>query len=469
MSHKKVPRVDPRVHHHVGHAVHEELQAIISLLRFMWPLVLLFFVGLAVLLYVERPLPPSHLRIATGQPNSSLEALGKQYADYFQKNNIALELVSSAGALENMELLKQGKVDAAFTLGGMTAGIDFPNLRTLGSVEYQPFWLFYRGELNRDPNPTEFFKSHTFSINITGSGTRYMAEKILGLHGIDVNKNAKLISMSSPDSVEALLSGKIDGVFLTAGVESKTIQNILSNPNINIFDFPVADAYTKRLKFLDVINLPHGAFDLIKVIPPTDIKMVANTTNILVNKNLHPSIQYLFLKTTHKLDHASKTFFNRPGGFPANTISDVPLSDIADRFYTKGMPALHGYVPFWVSSFFDQIWLLLFAAFAIGYPLMKLVPNQRKLYASLCITDCYEALTEIDHRLMNLVNAEDLKKIKEDFLALEHEVNHLWIPSNFHSDFYTLKNSIEIVRSRLMRIQKHLADSPPAPKSETPH
>lgn len=451
MPHQHKPRVNPNVRAHFEHAVHQEIQAISSFMKFMWPLVLLFLIGIVTLVYIARPLPPTRIKIATGQANSSLEKLGKEYEAFFEKKNVDLELVPSAGALENLELLKQGKVDAAFTLGGMSVGADAPDIRTLGSVEYQPFWLFYRGQFDDEKNILDFLKNHMFSINIPGSGTRYMAEKIFRLHGISTENNEKLLSLSSPESVDALLNGKIDGVFLTASVDSQTIEKILQNPSIRIFDFSMSDAYTKKLKFLETIHLPKGSFDLVKFKPEQDVKMVATTTDILINKNLHPGIQYLFLHTAYKLDHTSKSFFNRSGGFPAYTISQIPLSDTADRYYTKGMPALYGYVPFWVSSFFDQIWLLALAGFAIVYPLFKIIPNLRKLYVSFCLVDCYEELTDIDNRLMKPLDSDQFHHLLEEFDKLEHKINHLWIPSNAQADFYILKNSVEVVRSRLIR------------------
>jgi TRAP-type uncharacterized transport system substrate-binding protein len=219
LDHKK-PDVNPQIFTHVMHAIHEEWQAFLSLLRFQWPLVLLFVCGVAAVLYLVRPLPPTVVRIATGQPHSSLEVLGKQYAGIFEKNGIQLELVPTAGAFENVELLKQGKVDAAFTLGGMVLEADAQGIVSLGSVEYQPFWMFYRGAQYDGSNPTAFFKGKSFSINIPGSGTRNLTEKILTLHGIPILENKHLLSMSSADSVEAMLSGKIDGVFLVAGIEN---------------------------------------------------------------------------------------------------------------------------------------------------------------------------------------------------------------------------------------------------------
>lgn len=425
----------------------------------MWPFVLLVLFGLVLFIYLAKPFPPTHVRLAAGQPGSSLEAIGKQYAEYFKKHGVELELVTTAGAFNNLELLKQGKVDVAFSLGGIAVGKDAGQIETIGSIEYEPFWLFYRSDSYKEGiSASDFFRSKNFSVNIPGSGTRHLAEKILALHGIDVNKSDNMHTLSSSESVAALRSGKIDGVFLTAGIDSKTITGLLAVPDVRIFDFSAAGAYVKRLKYLELLNLPHGAIELESIVPKQDVQMVATTTTILINHSLHPAIQHLFLNTARKIDHMGKTFFTRPGGFPAYTERDVPLSDIAEHFYDKGPPALEGRVPYWLASFFDQIWFMLFAAFAIGYPLVKILPNTRSLYTSFCMTDCFDDLTEIDHELMKPLTSEEFKIVLINFDLLEKRINELWVPMKLQGEFYNLKNSVEIVRNRTIRVKEKLRE-----------
>ena len=455
MDHKR-PDVNPQIPAHIKHAIHEEWLAILSLLRFHWPVVLLFLVGVSVLMYVVRPLPPFHLKLATGQPNSSLEALGKKYADYFEKNGVRLELISTAGAYENTELLKQGKVDAAFSLGGNVVDKDSPNVVSLGSVEYQPFWMFYRGAEYDGTNPSKFFENKVFSVNIPGSGTRHLTEKIISMHGIKIEDSKNLISLSSGESVEALLSRKIDGVFLVAGIESNTIQKIVADPSIHIFSFPVAEAYAKRLKYLDVLQLPRGSFDLVRVVPSQNTQLVATTTTILADRNLHPAIQHLFLNSARKIDDSGQAFFTRSGGFPAYIARDFPISAVAERYYAKGPPALDGYVSFWIASFFDQIWFILFAVFAIGYPMTKIFPNYRALYAKLCMADCFEELTKVDVNLVRVSTREEFQDKLDKFDSIENRINHLWVPSGLRDDFYNLKNAVEIVRLKTERLKENL-------------
>lgn len=455
MNHNK-PNENPQLLVHVIHAAHDEWLAFLSLLRYQWPLVLLFVCGVAAVMIQLRPLPPTVVRIATGQPQSSLELLGKQYASNFEKNGIQLELVTTAGAFANLELLKQGKVDAAFSLGGMVMEADAQGIVSLGSVEYQPLWLFYRGPQYDGSNPTAFLKGKTFSINIPGSGTRNLTEKILTLHGIPILDNKHLLSMSSADSVEAMLSGKIDGIFLVAGIESKTIQRLIAAPQTHVFSFGNAQAYAKYMKFLEIQTLPRGAFSLVNDTPSQDTQLVATTTSILTTAALHPAIQHLFLSTAKKIDSQKQSFFNRPSGFPAPISRSVPLSSVADRYYTDGAPALEPYAPFWLASFLDKIWFVLLATIAIVYPLLKVLPSYRSFYAHLCMSDSFDALRKVDDESTNASSLAELKAKLEQFDLVEQRINRLWIPSAARSDYYNLKNAVEITRLKTERMKERL-------------
>lgn len=439
------------------HAVHDEW---LSMLKFQWPLVVLFVVGLLVLVFVTRPFAPTRLKLATGQANSSLDALGKKYAEEFKRHGVTLDLVNTAGAFENIELLKKLKVDAAFSLGGTVEASEVPEIVTLGSVEYQPFWLFYRGSAYDGINPSKFFAKKYFSVNIPGSGTRHLTEKLLNLHGIKIEGNQHMLSMPSGDSADALLAGKIDGVFLVAGIESKTIQRIVKSPDIKIFNFSMAEAYARRLKFLEIVNLPRGSIELTDDVPIENIQLVETTTTLIAEDDLHPAIQHLFLSTARKFNDAGQGFFRRTGGFPALIEQGLPTSSVAERYYSKGAPALEGYLPFWLSSLFDRIWFILFAAFAIGYPLSQLFPNYRLVYANLCMADCYDKLRAVDQKLIGTATFADLEANRAEFLELEERINQLWISNGHNGDFFNIKNAVEIVRGRVQRLAEQFKASP---------
>lgn len=426
----------------------EEILAGISLLRLTWPLTVVILMGLGALVYFVRPFPPSSIRIAIGQPNSSLHALGQDYAEYFKKHGVSLQMVHTSGASENLQLLREHKVDVAFSLSGTDHPRPTDTIETLGSVEHQPFWLFYRGKENHAQNPTQFFDSLRLSINLPGSGTYHLSEKILQLHHIPTQDNPHLHTLNSKDSVEALQAGRLDGMFLTAGIESSAIQALMAIPDIHIFHFATAEAYTNHLRYLQTITLPYGALDVSRPLPAHPVQMVAATTTILVDQRVHPAIQQLFILTAKKLHASSDKFLSRQGGFPANTEHDWPLSPVADRFYSKGAPLLDGYVPYWVASLFDQVWFLIFALFAFLYPLIKSIPNHRAMYTQLQIANYSEEIERIDSKIQH-TPLQTTTELLELLKSIEDRILDTWIPHSHKPEFIKILESVQRIRSTI--------------------
>jgi uncharacterized protein len=445
------PQIDPQIGKHVRHAIHQEYLALVSLVKFQWPVVVLLLVGILVLIYVVRPFAPLHIKMAVGQPNSSLKALGNKYAEFFKMNGVTLELIHTAGTFENVEFLKKRKADAGFSLGGSSEPDENYNLISLGSIEYQPLWLFYKGDEPDNSKPNAFFENKTFSINIPGSGTRYLTEKILSMHGIKSDNNKRLVSLPSVEGVDALIAGKIDAMFLVAGIGSRSVQRLIEAPGIRIFNFPFVDAYAKRLKHLEMVTVPRGSLNIVRDVPDHNIQMAATTIAIMANEDLHPAIQYLFINAARHIDADGQSFFNRPGGFPVYLDKSVPASKVALRYYEKGPPALDGYVPFWVVSFFDRIWFVLFAILAIGYPVKSLLPNYRIIYAKMCITDCFDELASLEQHLLRTCTLHDWHLLFKQFSFLEKRSDQLWVPKGQLELLFSLKFSIEQVRKKIAK------------------
>jgi hypothetical protein len=319
----------------------------------------------------------------------------------------------------------------------------------------QPLWLFYRGVDLGSANPSDFFADKTFSINIPGSGTRQTSEKILALHGIATQNNPRMLSLATGESVDALIAGKLDGVFIVAGIEAQGVQRMAAEKDLRIYDFPFARAYGERLKNLDAVMLPRGSFDVMRDIPNRDTHMAAANTTILTRADLHPALAFLFLKGAQKIDHERLTFFERPGGFPARAEPGVLMHAEAQRFYDKGDPLLFSHLPFWLANFVDRIWFALFAAFAIIYPLFKILPAYRSRYAELCMKNYLDDMAQFEAEFIRS-SLQDWPAQVARFKALEHEATQLWIPSGDHRAWFSLKDVIDQVRRRMGEYKNQL-------------
>ena len=105
--------------------------------------------NLAALYVIYRlvdPLPPRHLAIAAGIAGSGYDNFAKQYARILARYGVALEIRNAAGAVEDLDLLRDpsSRVQAALTTFGVTLPDDANALYSLGGVFDAAIYIFYR-------------------------------------------------------------------------------------------------------------------------------------------------------------------------------------------------------------------------------------------------------------------------------------------------------------------------------------
>lgn len=447
----KNSQVPPKASRDYREIAIEEFLAFWSFLRHNWYFVLPALLIIALLIYIVRPLPPKQLRLATGQPNSTFQVIGEQYRSFFAKQGVDLALVPTKGAQENIELLRNGAVDAVFSQGGLKIDDPEDTIRSLGSISLQPLWLFYRGEeVATSENLKQFLVNRRTSLNLPGSGTRLLTDTILKLHKIDP-EDSHYVSLSTRKSIDALKASKIDAMFLVAGVESKNLHELLAIPGIHAFNFDLADAYTKRLRYLDEVNLPKGALEFEPISPIKNVSMVATSVVLLATNQLHPAHQLLFLEAASEFDNYRIAVFNRETRFPAYTDQSVPESEFAERYYKRGSPLLWGHAPFWVVSLFDEIWFYVIAAGAVLIPLISFAPSYRKSHAEASIEECYTELRLIEVHLIDASKKEDLVELQSETNSLKERIWRLWVPTGNRPAYYDLKNALILVQEEISK------------------
>src|SRR4029077_18293350 len=115
-------------HDQPSRPLHRESNAARAQLK-MWPrlslviLVMSAVIVCAALYVIYRlvdPLPPRHLVIAAGMPGSGYENIAKRYGKILARHGVELEIRNSAGAVEDLDLLRDqaSGVQAALTTFG---------------------------------------------------------------------------------------------------------------------------------------------------------------------------------------------------------------------------------------------------------------------------------------------------------------------------------------------------------------
>lgn len=419
------------------------------------------FVGLAAVLLLLaywwlNPTPPKHVVLATGVEQGAYSKFAERYAEALAKHGIRVELRATQGAAENLALLRDpsAQVDLAFVQGGADAASARENdvddgLISLGSMFYEPVWLFYRGDsaqrLLKAPKLEHLSQLGGWRVNIgaPGSGVPNLAQRLLEANRIDP-AGITLLQQPVTPAVVDLLEGKLDAIVLASAPESLMVQMLLQTPGVQLFDFVQAEAYTRRLGFLSAVTLPRGVVDLANDLPPADVHMVAPTATLVARESLHPALAQLFVQAAQQV-HGETGWFQRKGDFPNARDGEREISPEAQRFYRSGVPWLQRYLPFWFANLIDRMWLALLSIVAVLIPLSRVVPPLITLRIRSRVFRWYAQLREIEAA----AGARPTPALIAELDAIEAKVGHIDVPLSYTDELYALKSHIQFVRRRL--------------------
>ena len=428
----------------------DEIKNGLSLIKEVWPLIFLLFLALAVLIWFAKPAPPDKVLMATGT-GGSYKVLGEKYKAYFEKRGIELKLIETHGSKENLQHLidRKDPIQAAFVQGGMIAVDNLSGVQSLGSVDYEPVWIFYRKNTFNEGIHVSDRDITKLRINIgpIGSGTHAQAVSILKQNHL-TSTAPNLLSMNNADAVNAIEQGEIDAVFLVDGYDSPNVQRLIKNPNIRLVTFSRADAYTRLLPYFEELGVPMGGFDLGKNIPDHPIQLISTTTNLLIDDRLHPAIQVLFLEAAKEIN-GTKSYFSRAGEFPVYMNTEAPLSNEAKFFYEKGTPTLMKYLPFWLAEFLERMFFLLLPFAAFAYPIIKSIPSYRTNLAKKQINSIYKDLDKFEQNTIQTFDPNRRGEYIEVLNDMERRVLASKAAKLATADCYSLRNNIEFIRNAL--------------------
>ncbi|MCX5808106.1 MAG: ABC transporter substrate-binding protein, partial [Proteobacteria bacterium] len=413
--------------------------------------IILIFVVLALGIYLFYNLaPPNTITITSGPDGSQIHKIAERYAKILGRNGIKLRILPSEGSVGNIRRLTDpsSKVDIGFVQGGVNKGIKTDKLVSLGSISYEPLFVFYRGGTNIKLLSQLIGKR--VAVGEIGSGTHTLSLTLLAGNGIEPGGPTKLLEMDSDKAAEAILNGKVDAVFLMGdSVSTNLIRQLLFTPGIKLFDFTQADAYTRRIVYLNKITLPRGSVDFGKDIPAQDFYLLAPTVELIARENLCPAISDLLLDAAHEV-HSGPGLIKRRGEFPAPIEQEIRISDDASRFYKSGKSFFYRYLPFVFASHVNRIVVVLVPMLVLLLPGLRLIPAIYRWRYTSRISRWYRALMIVERDAGAQLTPDRRTVLMERLDNIEEAVSRMKMPASFAEQFYGLRVHITFVRNKLL-------------------
>jgi TRAP transporter TAXI family solute receptor len=415
------------------------------------------------------PLPPSRVVVAAGGKTGAYYRHAQLYAEAFAREGVELVVLETSGSMDNLarmatteealetkdgEGAPQEMVDAAFMQGGIASAANYPHLRSLGSLYYEPLWVFHARK-SGIRNLTDL-RGRTVAIGPAGSGTNTMARRMLTDNGVTPD-NSILLETGYADVLASLSPGgdkavRPDAVFTIAGADS-TIVETLGGPDsaMDLYSFDRAEAYARHYRFLNRLTLPEGSLNLARNVPGRDVNLLATTANLVVRDDLHPAIKYLFLLAASEV-HGSGDLFSRPGEFPNKEASLFPLSDEAERFYSSGPPLLMRYLPYSLAIIFERLKILLIPLLTLLYPLFKITPPAYRWQIRRRIFRWYKDLKDLDTEAYSITTREEARAMLRRLETLDRMVLETSVPLSYSDNIYSLRIHIHLIQDRMEKL-----------------
>jgi len=391
--------------------------------------------------------PPHQITITSGGPGTTFETNAVRYRQILARNRVTLNVLPSEGSLQNLQRLEDPgvNVDIGFVQGGVSNGPARLKLVSLGSISYQPLLVFYRGAVI---TLLSELRGKRLAIGPVGSGTRSLALTLLQLNDIKAGGETTFEDIEAEEAARALLHGGVDAIFLMGDSASpQLMRRLLLASDIRLLDFAQADGYSRRISYLNKLDLPQGSIDFGRNIPSHDISLIAPAVELLARPGLHPALCDLLIEAAQEV-HGGAGLLKRKGEFPAPLEHEYPISTEASRYYKSGKSFLYRSLPFWLASLVNRILVAFVPAVVLLIPAVRLLPTLLRLGVRLRVYRWYRALLALE-RDSHAWPPERRPELLARLAHIDREVNKMKVPASFADQYYTLRSSIGFVRVRI--------------------
>ena len=414
--------------------------------------ILLIFGG--VIIYL-KPFPFTGISIATSYKGGDWYQFGEGAISLLKERGINLEVVATSGTIENAEELNdpKSKVNAGFVYAAALSKDQQKGLYSLGSISYDPVWIFYRNELANKITTIQDLSKYKVSLPPKKSGSYILTKKLFEINGIDIDSNPHFVSSSWEDLRANILSDKADIYIFITTIIDPLVEELIQSPNMTLFNFPSALAYQRKFDYLDAVIIPAGSINIEKKLPVRDISLIATTTTLAVRKDLHPSQQLALLMTSKQIiQDSSRLFFSKRNEFPDYFDPSIHISPIARNYYNYGPPKTTEYLPYWLVVFVDRFWFVLIVAFAIIYPLSKLNFHLRRFRFIIRERTHYEMLLNMEKEITGKkLSSEEKEKLLKKLDMINKQALQHFVPVGEEADYFLFVNALQLLRNKIER------------------
>jgi TRAP transporter TAXI family solute receptor len=415
---------------------------------------------------LSRYRPPKEFVFATGREDGAYYAFAVEYQERLAAKGYTMSLLPTSGSVEILERIEAGQAVVGFVQGGTAQAVNTSELLSLGSVFYEPLWIFYRKAAFAEPPVyLKDLRGSRIAVGEPGSGSALLARQLLTVNGV-TEETSTLVPIGIEAASELLDAGELDVALFVMSPMAATVQTLLTDPTLTLLDIGRTLAYQRRFPYLTTVTLGEGSVDLAENIPDADHVLLATTTSLVARRDISPDITRLILSEAQEI-HGRGGLLEEANEFPSTKLVEIEMNTDASRFLDVGPTGLERYLPYWLSSRLEWFIFVILPLLVVLYPIFRNIPVLFSNVVRMQIFRWYRDVRKVE-RQIPMLSVEEIERHIERLEEL-HELltKNVRVPLFYLQEFYDLRVHLNLVIQRLEKRRDLLLARTKAAKVDT--
>lgn len=350
---------------------------------------------------------------------------------------VTLEVLETAGSVENINRLTEGSVDFGLIQGALP--LELESLAAVANIDRQFAFVLVR----KDSKIRSFAE---LSGGRLGLGREHSGENMLGsqiLAQCAFNPAVEAVRDSYRGMLEALDAGTLDGALFVLSLNSRFMHDALGTGRYRLIPIEEAQALSRTIPGLYAESVPRASFGPRGEVPDEDLTTVAVSTLLItredtpddtVERVLEVLYDTYFIKTAHLAG------LNEDSGA---RVLDLPLHAAASAYYTRNEPL--------TSDMFEiasaVLGVLIAAVSAVSYLIR--VRDQRVLEERrLAINPYFKQMLQFGEEVEQTTDIAELRHLVGRMMTTQRDAERAWLDGKLDTEHMENLYLVYNIRSR---------------------
>jgi TRAP-type uncharacterized transport system substrate-binding protein len=413
---------------------------------------LVFAVSLVVAWRLLPPPLPKLVRLGTGPVDGHYARFGEVLRGEVAEHGFELELVNTAGSMDNIRLLQAGEIDVGLVQSGNLSDAEAASLLSVAAVFYEPVLVVQRSDWVGN-----HIEGGRIAIGAPGSGGHALSRELLGDQGVREGEppGTRFVEIGDGPAVEALLAGEVDSGLFVTSIELPWVRTLFADPGLRVTNFGLAEAFTRHYRYLRRLLIPAGLIDLKSEVPSEDVQVIATTASLVIGPGTHKAMIPLLIESAREQLYQG-SLLAAPAEFPSAHGVEAPLAEEALQYFERGPSFLYRWLPFRWAFAATRLAVLLVPLITLLYPLYHSATPAYRWVIQHRIYRWYKVLRKLEKRIDAAGDAETLRKLREDLESVGAEIRATLVPARYGSSLFALRAHHQQLMSRLEEAEERV-------------